>query len=87
MPNATDPFGKPRRTDVPTPHTALVEEWSREAQDNGYTISEPSVAQLFVFENVSLAKKLEVFAWTLELMEEEEPIDLYYAYLLQVVDA
>lgn len=84
--NAARPFPKPQLTDASTPRTALLEEWSREAIAHRHTVNESPVAQLFVFGNASLAKKLDVFAWTVELLHEEEPVDLYYAFLLQVVD-
>lgn len=75
-------LGKPRSTDVPTPHSAFTKEWSREEYLNhGSTVTEATSAELFVFENATAAKKFELFVWTIEKVNA-----LHYAFLLQVVD-
>lgn len=84
--HTSEPFGLPRRTDVPTPHSAFVKEWSRK-QDlvYGRPTTEWTVADLFVFENAKLGKKLEVFVWPVK-QRVYSMICLHYAFLLQVVE-
>lgn len=76
-----DPLGQPQRSGVPIPHSVFVKEWLRERE---FTITESTLAELFVFENAKSAKKLEVYAWSFELAGEDElPC---YTFLLQVID-
>ncbi|KAH7703897.1 hypothetical protein AAVH_28927 [Aphelenchoides avenae] len=82
-----DPLGRPRRTDVPKPHCDFMKEWYRGARLDSYTITESTVAELFVFENAQAAKKLDVFVWTVnEECQDEEENSLSYVFLLRVVD-
>lgn len=79
-------LGQPRRTDVPTPPSDFVKEWCRRSA-HGTTTTESTVAGLFVFDNVKLAKKLEVFVWSLEAVSTAPAYrTLHYAFMLQVVD-
>lgn len=60
----------------------FVKEWSRGQHIFlGKTTTESTVAELFMFENAKLAKKLEVAVWTLA-----QHCTLHYAFLLQVSD-
>ncbi|KAH7714041.1 hypothetical protein AAVH_18614 [Aphelenchoides avenae] len=52
----TDPLGQARRSDVPTPDSAFVKQWSRNQRQN--TLTESTFAKLLVFENTKTAKKL-----------------------------
>lgn len=70
------------RTDVLTPHSAFIKEWSRKERCLGNTATESTVAYLFEFKNARSAKKLELFAWTVEQWHA-----LHFAFLQQVVDA
>ncbi|KAH7712800.1 hypothetical protein AAVH_19874 [Aphelenchoides avenae] len=82
-----NPFGQPRRTGVPTPYSAFIKESYRRDQcihPSASSATESPVAELFVFENVMSAKKLEVFVWTVEEVENEAQTNLHYAFLLQV---
>lgn len=84
--HAVDPSRQPRSTDVPTPQSAFVKKWVREETvriglDVGVSTTESSVASLYVFENKAIAKKLEVFAWSIE-----QGFSLHYAFLLQLTD-
>ncbi|KAH7721314.1 hypothetical protein AAVH_11170 [Aphelenchoides avenae] len=74
-------LGQPRRTNAPTPHSAFIKEWLREECLYGDVATESNFAELFVFENANSAKKLEVFAWSVEQVAA-----FHYAFLLQVVD-
>lgn len=71
-------FGRPLRNDVPTPHNAIIKKWSLGI---GIYVIESDVADFFQFENTKLAKKLEVFEWTLE-----ERFGAHYAFMFKVVD-
>lgn len=75
---AVEPLGKPLRTDAPTPQSAFIEKWSRKEHIDGM---ESTAAELFVFGNAKAAKKLEVFAWTIQQWNA-----LHYAFLLQLLD-
>ncbi|KAH7698613.1 hypothetical protein AAVH_34292 [Aphelenchoides avenae] len=81
-----EPLGQPQRMDAPTPHVVFFKKWLTE-QDlgaDGITTTESSVAQLFVFENETAAKKLEVLVWT--IVQSGEDTSFHYAFLLRVVD-
>ncbi|KAH7711279.1 hypothetical protein AAVH_21437, partial [Aphelenchoides avenae] len=89
--NAVDAFGQPHYTAVPTPRSAFVKEWSRNQSLDGRTTTESPVADLFVYNNAKAARKLEVFMWHVQQVDEDDgdayaPIPLHYAFLLQVVD-
>ncbi|KAH7691414.1 hypothetical protein AAVH_40070 [Aphelenchoides avenae] len=84
---ADDLLGRPLCKEVPTPHNACVKEWSRVNHlIYGTTSTESAVAELFVFDNPNLAKKLELFAWTIEQVHCSAGISMHYAFLLRVVD-
>ncbi|KAH7716300.1 hypothetical protein AAVH_16300, partial [Aphelenchoides avenae] len=83
--HTSDPLGTPQSTDVPTPSSAYVKKWSTEQRRRGYTITESTVAELFVFENSRLESRLEVFAWTITKRNEFKHTVLHHAFLLQVV--
>lgn len=82
--HADDPLGHPRLTGIPAPQSAFVKEWMRQAKRSG-TATESTVADLFVFENATLARKLEVFVWTIEYVKHDLS-SLHYAFLLHVED-
>lgn len=84
LPHSFEPLGHPRRTDVPAPHNAFIKKWCQEQDEIGWNPSESTVAELFVFENAKLAKKLEAFVWNLWTVEQGE--DMHYVFLLQIVD-
>lgn len=89
--NAVDAFGQPHHVAVPTPHSEFVKEWSRNQSLDGRTTTESTVADLFVYNNTKAARKVEVFMWTVQQVDEDEddyyaPIPLNYAFLLQVAD-
>lgn len=87
VPLDVDLFGWPRRsTNVSTPHSAFVKERYRDGHLYGYATAESPVADLFVFENAKLAKKLELFVWTVEEPNRSAWTALNYAFLLQIVD-
>ncbi|KAH7709077.1 hypothetical protein AAVH_23658 [Aphelenchoides avenae] len=71
-------FGRPWCTDVPTPDSAIIKKWT---DDMPRDITESAVADFFQFENVNLAKKLEVFVWTVE-----QPTASHYAFMFKVID-
>ncbi|KAH7696266.1 hypothetical protein AAVH_36667 [Aphelenchoides avenae] len=82
-----DPLEHPQRTGVTKPHSAFIEECYSGAHLDGYTTTESTVAELFVFENAKSAKKLEVFVWTFdEECPDEGDDSLNYAFLLRVAD-
>lgn len=80
------PLGQPRRTDVPTPHSAFVKAWY--STDIKGTITESPVAELLVFENVKVTKKLKIFVWPVEQVDNFGfgGISLHYAFMLQIAD-
>lgn len=80
-----DVLGQPLRTEAPAPNSAFVKEWYGDDDLSDTITTEPTVANLFLFENAKSAQKLEVFAWTLEEVGHGQPF-LHYAFLLQVVD-
>ncbi|KAH7705868.1 hypothetical protein AAVH_26925 [Aphelenchoides avenae] len=81
------PLGQPHRTDVATPHSAFIKEWSRKQHStHGWTTNESTVAELYVFENAKSARRLELFAWRVKQMHEREQASLHYAFMLRVVD-
>ncbi|KAH7697573.1 hypothetical protein AAVH_35344, partial [Aphelenchoides avenae] len=62
-------------------------EWSRVNHlIYGTTSTETAVAELFVFDNPNLAKKLELFAWAIEQVHCSAGISVHYAFLLQAID-
>lgn len=73
-------FGRPRRTDVPTPHSAIIKKWVGDKRPWVYT-TESAVADFFEFDYAKLAKKLEVFVWTIE-----ERTASHSAFMFKVVD-
>jgi hypothetical protein len=77
------PLVQPWRTNVPTPHSAFIKQWASE--HFLHAVSESTVAELFLFENAKLAKKLEIYVWTVEQAIRDWSA-LHYAFLLQVVD-
>lgn len=82
-----DAFGQPRHTDVPTPHSAFIKEKYRTDQcfyHSPISTTESSVAELYVFENVKSVKKLELFVWTIEEVEDAAQTNLHYAFLIKV---
>lgn len=81
-----DPLGRPRRTDVSPPNSDFIEEFTSSPRD-GVLATESTVAELFVFENANLGRKLEVLVWTIEHVEDNARTALHYAFLLKVVDA
>ncbi|KAH7707966.1 hypothetical protein AAVH_24781 [Aphelenchoides avenae] len=85
--DTVETLGQPRHTDVATPHSAFVKDWrSSVTEAYGVTLTESSVAELFVFENAKASKKLDVFVWTIEQLRDDASTALHYAFLLQVVD-
>ncbi|KAH7721301.1 hypothetical protein AAVH_11151, partial [Aphelenchoides avenae] len=82
--HAVGTLGEPRCVDVPTPHNAFVKKCFRCIA--GFTVTESTVAELYVFENAKSAKKLEVFVWTMEEVYRDSDISLHYAFFFQVVD-
>lgn len=84
-----EPLGHPRCSDAPTPRSAFVEEWTRERDQRFFdgTTTESPVAAFFVFENAKAAKRLEVFVWTLEQVDEDDVEDalVHWAFLLKVI--
>ncbi|KAH7716293.1 hypothetical protein AAVH_16292 [Aphelenchoides avenae] len=84
--HAVGALGQPRRTDAAAPHNAFVKEWLSSIDFGGITLTESSVAELFVFENAQAAKKLEVLVWTIAESLEGRPTGYNYVFLLQVFD-
>ncbi|KAH7712426.1 hypothetical protein AAVH_20230 [Aphelenchoides avenae] len=77
-----DPLGPPRLVDVPTPRSAFLHGWYRSDHLRGFTATEAPISELFVFENWKLAKKLEVFTWTIEHVGRKAHA-LHTAFLFQ----
>lgn len=66
FPLAVDPLGQPRRIDAPTPPSAYIKACKRNLLHEGYTTNESAGAEQFEFENARLAKKLDIFVWTVK---------------------
>lgn len=90
---ACEPLGQPRRTNVPTPHSAFVKNWLPEwilCLDgiglDGITATESTLSELFVFENATFSKRLEINLWTIGVRRNNKPFGLSYAFQLQIID-
>ncbi|KAH7678245.1 hypothetical protein AAVH_41856 [Aphelenchoides avenae] len=82
-----DPLGRPYRTDVAAPPSAFLKEWAlRWVKTDRSTITESPTAELFVFENVKSAMKLEVSTWTVHQVYGRGHSALHYAFLLKADD-
>lgn len=80
-----EPFGHPRGTDVPTPQSPFIKQWSLSwDESDGIITAESPVAKLFVFANAKLAKKLEVFAWDIE--QSGKWFAFHRAFQINVID-
>ncbi|KAH7696633.1 hypothetical protein AAVH_36295, partial [Aphelenchoides avenae] len=81
-----DFLGQPRRSAVTTPQRAFIKKFFRRERQQESTITESTVAELFEFESARLAWKLEVFAWTVEEVDNKDQTSLHCAWLFNVVD-
>ncbi|KAH7723765.1 hypothetical protein AAVH_08732 [Aphelenchoides avenae] len=81
-----EPLGRALLTDVSSPHCDFIKRWSREQRRFYGTLPvESAIAELFVFENATAAKKLEIYAWSVEQVRYGQA-SFHNSFLLQVVD-
>ncbi|KAH7711276.1 hypothetical protein AAVH_21434, partial [Aphelenchoides avenae] len=81
--SAFSPFGKAQRKDIPTPHSDFVRDCFR------FVDATESTAELFVFTNVELNKRLDVYKWSAEAAEDYTGMastSRFDVFLLQIVD-
>lgn len=90
---AVEPLGRPRRSNVPRPCCAFVKNWLPEWMLclegiglDGIRATESKLSDLFVFENATSAKRLDVHVWTIDARLSGRPFGLSYAFQLHVVD-
>lgn len=86
LPHPHDPLGEPRRSGVPTQHSAFIKEWSRRRRLLGDSVTESAVADLFEYGGKA-ATKLQLFVWTIKHVGKTGWKALHYAFMLQVTDA
>ncbi|KAH7694647.1 hypothetical protein AAVH_38303, partial [Aphelenchoides avenae] len=81
--NTFSPLGQPQRKGIPAPHSDFVSDCFR------YVNVTESTADLFVFKNSELDKRLDVYKWTAEGTEDYMGMpstNRFDVFLLQIVD-
>lgn len=77
---AFSPLGNPLRKNIPAPHSDFIENFF-----GNLDVSE-STAELFVFKNARLRKRLDVYTRTAAKRALRKSRNLYGLFLLQIID-